>query len=308
MPLQVKPTKIERGKSYEIIEKVREQNFTGLLILSFKTDEISKSELIVENGTPIAMETKKIRTERILRGNEAFMDFINAENCVAEFYVLEVKEISLLGFGAGSKLDLDNLFGFKGFKKEKEIETKKLVEDTQGIALKEEVKEVSEFDRKKLEIAKLLDSEIGKIAKKYVRLVESAGNLKDLFEARNQIFEFLDSTTTFLPKVKIDKVKKEIDGILEALKEKTQVEETKEEDDFEKFKKELISKFDKVLGSRELREILNKLEDWSDLIQKYPQIKKVAGKFATIVPWNKVEELLRMIEERVAEETGTKLS
>ncbi|MEM0353530.1 MAG: hypothetical protein QXM15_03390, partial [Archaeoglobaceae archaeon] len=64
---------------------------------------------------------------------------------------------------------------------------------------------------------------------------------------------------------------------------------------------------DKVIGSRELREILDELEDWSDLIQKYPQIKKAVGKFATIVPWNKVEELLRMIEERVAEETGAKL-
>ncbi|MEM4565238.1 MAG: hypothetical protein QXD49_01390 [Archaeoglobaceae archaeon] len=168
------------------------------------------------------------------------------------------------------------------------------------------MEELSDFDRRKLEIAKILDSELGKIARKYVKIVESANSLDELFEARNRVFDFLNSTTTFLPKEKVARVKSEIDRILEALKRKETLE-IKESDEFENFKKELISKFDKVIGSRELREILDELEDWSDLIQKYPQIKKAVGKFATIVPWNKVEELLRMIEERVAEETGTKL-
>lgn len=299
--------KIERGKSYEIIEKLKEQNFTGVLRISFKTDEISKSELIVENGVPIVMETKKIRTGRILRGNEAFQDFINAENCVAEFYVLEVKEPSSMGFGVGSKLDLEKLLGFTE-KTETKIEAEKFVEDAQTTALKKEVRETPEFERKKLEMAKILDSELGKIAKKYIKLVESANSLEELFKARNQVLEFLNSTTTFLPKERVLKVKSEIDRIFEALKgEERLKEDLKESDEFEEFKKDLISKFDRVLGSRELREILNKLEDWADLIQKYPEIKKVAGKFATVVPWNKVEELLRIIEERVAEETGTKL-
>ncbi|MEM0203463.1 MAG: DUF2226 domain-containing protein [Archaeoglobaceae archaeon] len=293
MPQIRGPTKIERGKSYEIIKKLKEQNFTGLLRVSFKTDEISKSELIVENGTPVAMETKKIRTGRILRGNEAFQDFINAENCVAEFYLVEIKT-SLLGFGAGSRLDSEKVLGLA-----EKVETKPIEE------LETATLEVSELDRKKLEIARLLDSELGKIAKKYVKLVESVNSLEELFEARDQIFGFLDTTTTFLPKEKVARVKSEINRALEALKEE-KLEEVKESE-FEEFKKDLISNFDKVLGSRELREILDELEDWSDLIQKYPQIKKVAGKFATVVPWNKVEELLRMIEERVAEETGTKL-
>lgn len=298
--------KIERGKSYEIIEKLKEQNFTGMLKISFKTDEISKSELIVENGVPIAMETKKIRTGRILRGNEAFQDFINAENCVAEFYVLEVKELSSMVFGVGSKLDLEKLLGFAE-ETETKIEEEKIVEDVQTTALKKEVREAPEFEIKKLEMAKILDSELGKIARKYVKLVESANSLEELFKARDQVLEFLNSTTTFLPKERVLKVKSEIDRIFEALKREERPRDLKESDEFEEFKKDLISKFDRILGSRELREILDKLEDWSDLIQKYPQIKKVAGKFATVVPWNKVEELLRVIEERVAEETGTKL-
>ncbi|MEM4292261.1 MAG: DUF2226 domain-containing protein [Archaeoglobaceae archaeon] len=294
MPSVKEPTKIERGKSYEIIEKLKEQNFTGLLRVSFKTDEISKSELIVENGVPIAMKTKKIRTGRILMGNEAFQDFINAENCVAEFYLADIKSY-LLSLGVGSSLDLGKLLEFA------EVETKPS-EDIRAATLEE----LSEFDRRKLEVAKILDSELGKIARKYVKIVESVNSLEELFEARNRVFDFLNSTTTFLPKEKVARVKSEIDRILEALKRKETLE-IKESDEFENFKKELISKFDKVIGSRELREILDELEDWSDLIQKYPQIKKAVGKFATIVPWNKVEELLRMIEERVAEETGTKL-
>ncbi|MEM1999102.1 MAG: hypothetical protein QW127_04770, partial [Archaeoglobaceae archaeon] len=228
-----------------------------------------------------------------LIGNEAFQDFINAENCVAEFYLADIKSY-LLSFGVGSSLDLGKLLEF--------AEVEKPSEDIRAATLEE----LSEFDRRKLEIAKILDSELGKIARKYVKIVESVNSLEELFEARNRVFDFLNSTTTFLPKEKVARVKGEIDRILEALKRKETLE-IKESDEFENFKKELISKFDKVIGSRELREILDELEDWSDLIQKYPQIKKAVGKFATIVPWNKVEELLRMIEERVAEETGTKL-
>ena len=119
-----------------------------MLRISFKTDETSKSELIVENGVPIAMETKKIRAGRILRGKEAFQDFINAENCVAEFYVLEVEELSSMGFGVGSKLDLEKLLGFTEGTETK-IETEKFVEDAQTTALKKEVREAPEFKRKK---------------------------------------------------------------------------------------------------------------------------------------------------------------
>ena len=114
-----------------------------------------------------------------------------------------------------------------------------------------------------------------------------------------------------MPKERVLKVKSEIDRIFETLKGEERLKDLKESDEFEEFKKDLISKFDRILGSRELREILGKLEGWSDLIQKiqkYPQTKKVAGKFATVVPWNKVEELLRIIEKRIAEETGTKLN
>ena len=46
-------------------------------------------------------------------------------------------------------------------------------------------------------MVKTLDSELGKIAKRYVKLVESANNLEELFKARNQVLEFLNSTTVF---------------------------------------------------------------------------------------------------------------
>ncbi|MFN3384361.1 MAG: DUF2226 domain-containing protein, partial [Archaeoglobaceae archaeon] len=203
------PIKIERGKSYEMIEKLKEQKFTGLIRISFKTDEISKSELLVEGGIPIAMETRKIRTGRILRGNEAFQDFLSAENCVSEFYPADLKNPSFLSFIAVSRLDLDRLLGLT---KEAKVEEVKKAEEVKAVIVE---KKESEFDKKKHEIAKILDLEIGKIAKKYVKLVESAGNSKDLFEARNQIFEFLDSTTTFLPKERVLKIKSEIDRIFE---------------------------------------------------------------------------------------------
>ncbi|MEM2175856.1 MAG: DUF2226 domain-containing protein [Archaeoglobaceae archaeon] len=289
---QIRPMSIERGRSYEIIGKLGEQNFTGLLRVSFKTDEISKSEILVENGTPIAMETKKIRSGKVLRGNKAFQDFINAENCVAEFYLIEIRDF-LSSFGVGSKLDFEKI-----------LEAPEKIEREQTESYEMAILEKAEFDSKKLEMVKLLDLEFGKIAKKYIKLIESTNSLEELLKARNMVFEFLDSTTNFLPKEKVARVKSEIDRILESMrKEKLEVVKEKE---FEEFKKDLISKFDRVLGSRELREILEKLEDWSDLMQMYPQIKKVASKFATVIPWNKVEEMLRMIEERLAEETGTK--
>lgn len=286
-----RPAKIERGNGYEVIEKLRDQTFTGLLKISFRTDEISRSELVVENGVPIAMETRKIRSGRILRGNEAFRDFLNAENCVVEFYPTEVRNFPLLNL-SGSRVSFDALF-----------ETERA--ETRAQILESEVvlqEKISEVDVKKLEIAKILDSEIGKIARKYVKLVDSAKSLEELLRVRDEVFAFLNSATAFLPNEKIERVRKEIDRILE-----TKREPESEDIEFEKFKRDLISRFDRVLGSRELREILEKLEDWSDLVQSYPQIKKVAGKFATIVPWNKVEELLRLIEEKVAEEVGTKL-
>lgn len=300
MALQMKqPPKIERGKSYDIIEKIREQKFTGLVKLSFKTDEISKSELFVENGIPIAMETRKIRTGRFLRGNEAFHDFISAENCVAELYVSETDAFSI--FSADSRLELGKIFGVK----EEEITDK--VSESEGI-IEVERKKVSEVDKAKLEMAKLLDIELGKIARKYVKLLESVKSHEELFETKNQIFGFLESLTAFLSKEKVSKLKKELDRIYYSFKELEDTRiESEEIDEFENFKKNLVAKVERILGSGELREIIERLEDWEDLVQKYPQIKKTASKFATIVPWNKIEELLRTIEESVAEEIGIKL-
>ena len=129
-----------------------------------------------------------------------------------------------------------------------------------------------------------------------MKILGSLNSFSDFSKAYPDVIAQLDSLTIFVGKDKISRIKSELEKVLER-----RIEEEGAVDEFEKFKETLIKDFERVLGSSEIRKILEPLEDWSDLAINYHQIKKAAGKYSTVVPWNKVEELLMKIESKIAE-------
>lgn len=292
------PVKIEKGKFREIASKMGRERFTGVLRIYFKEPEISKSEILLIDGSIKTARTQRIKSGSILRGDEAFYELLGLENCTVEIYPMSRDKAERL---------LDSLFMERVSKGFEEVEVPKRLEFTKPEfpkvpesrpEVKTEVLDI-EFERKKTELINLLESEIGKLASKPVKVLKSLKSFSDLSKAYPEIASSLEQLVTFVGKDKISRIRSEFEKVLK--KEEKEKLETKIDDEFLKFKEVLIKDFERVLGSSELRKILESLEDWSDLAIKYPQIKKVASKYSTIIPWSKVEELFMKIEEKVAE-------
>jgi hypothetical protein len=297
-----KPLRIERGRFRDIFGRMG--NFSGCLKIYFKDPELSKSDVLILDGVIKTAKTMRIKSKTVIRGDDAIQELLRVESCTAEIYPMERGEVEKL-VGSMFPERVSDHFGKIETEKSAVMESKVLESEKTSIepkiSEKPETKPKTldpEFEREKERLISLLESEIGKIAAKPIKTLRSLNSFSDFSKAYSDIISQLDGLTTFVGKDKISRIKSELEKVL-----KGRIKEEKAVDEFEKFKEALIKDFDRVLGSSEIRKILESLEDWSELAMKYPQIKRAAGKYSTIVPWNKVEELLMKIESKIAEMT-----
>ncbi len=297
-----KPLRIERGSFREIFSRMG--SFSGCLKIYFKDPELSKSDVLILDGIIKTAKTMRIKSKTVIRGDDALQELLRVESCTAEIYPMERGELEKL-VNSMFLERVSDLFGKIETEKRTVMESKvfeaEIAPIEPKISEKPEIKPKTldlEFEREKERLIKLLESEIGKIAAKPMKTLRSLNSFSDFSKAYPDVIAQLDGLTAFVGKDKISRIKLELEKVM-----KGRIKEEKAVDDFEKFKETLIKDFDRVIGSSEIRKILESLGDWSDLAMKYHQIKKTAGKYSTVVPWNKVEELLMKIESKIAEMT-----
>ena len=291
--------RIERGSFRDIL--IRMGNFSGFLKIYFKDPELSKSDVLILDGIIKTAKTIRIKSKTVIRGDDALQELLRVESCTAEIYPMERGEVEKLVDSMFLER-VSDLFGKietekSAFMESKVFKTERAIEPK--ISEKPETKPKTldpEFEREKERLIKLIESEIGKIAAKPMKILGSLNSFSDFSKAYPDVIAQLDSLTIFVGKDKISRIKSELEKVLDR-----RIQEEKAADEFKKFKETLIKDFERVLGSSEIKKILESLEDWSELAIKYHQIKKAAGKYSTVVPWNKVEELLMKIESKIAE-------
>jgi len=291
--------RIERGSFRDIL--IRMGNFSGFLKIYFKDPELSKSDVLILDGIIKTAKTIRIKSKTVIRGDDALQELLRVESCTAEIYPMERGEVEKLVDSMFLER-VSDLFGKietekSAFMESKVFKTERAIEPK--ISEKPETKPKTldpEFEREKERLIKLIESEIGKIAAKPMKILGSLNSFSEFSKAYPDVIAQLDGLATFVGKDKISRIKSELEKVLNR-----RIQEEKAADEFKKFKETLIKDFERVLGSSEIKKILESLEDWSDLAINYHQIKKAAGKYSTVVPWNKVEELLMKIESKIAE-------
>ena len=291
--------RIERGSFQDILSRMG--NLSGCLKIYFKDPELSKSDVLILDGVIKTVKTIRIKSKTVIRGDDALQELLRVESCTAEIYPMERREVEKL-VNSMFLERVSDLFGKietekSAFMESKVFKTERAIEPK--ISEKPETKPKTldpEFEREKERLIKLIESEIGKIAAKPMKILGSLNSFSDFSKAYPDVIAQLDSLTIFVGKDKISRIKSELEKVLNR-----RIQEEKAADEFKKFKETLIKDFERILGSSEIKKILESLEDWSELAIKYHQIKKAAGKYSTVVPWNKVEELLMKIESKITE-------
>lgn len=85
--------RIEKGKINSVIESISKSGFTGYARMAFKKDELSVAEILFEFGKMVAAEIVKLKSRKIIFGNEAISELSTLDYITAEPYELSPEEI-----------------------------------------------------------------------------------------------------------------------------------------------------------------------------------------------------------------------
>ncbi|MEM0353233.1 MAG: DUF2226 domain-containing protein [Archaeoglobaceae archaeon] len=97
-----------------------------------------------------------------------------------------------------------------GIKKPKDEEIEQIIANALGEEI-EEVELEADFESVKSEIIKILETKLGKPAKKAIDIVSSCKSMPELFQNAEEISKALKTLVVFIPKKKVEDVIAEIE-------------------------------------------------------------------------------------------------